>query len=351
MFKQFQLSIFFLLFSTSLMGQSSQDNQYEVSNYLEDPSGNAYITVSKGYSERHFIRRAGSNELVPVKEASYNNRISLADSLNGENFSAENTTYHGPEDSCVAVQNEQGQTQFFKVPSGSQEVDAQNEPATFPFIQRDESNNSRSSFQASINSGQINIPELPENRATRYLLRNPDSGKIIYIDRNVNSGWNSEYSTYRFFEGTPGNMKEVEVSRFIQMRGSGDTTQLSDGRSLYNRRGSGLRFGRPVEETTEERRARVRNREAAPLEAEENLERVDLESFDLASLGIEGVPQETIEYESPCILQGLGTITSILDESSDSNAIADSGRNFGEETPNNSGAVANSRNQPSSRAE
>jgi hypothetical protein len=136
-------------------------------------------------------------------------------------------------------------------------------------------------LQAQMRAGKVKLNPLPDTREPAYLLKQNGSDRIVYVDEPVyRTGYDYDF---RMFVGTPGNMKEVKVTREERFRDGGTTiVEGEDGTTMY----SPSAFKRDL-------KPEINGNSAVAL---------DTKTFDLKSLGIEGVPaaEPMIASNTPC---------------------------------------------------
>lgn len=133
-------------------------------------------------------------------------------------------------------------------------------------------------LQTSIRDGKVPLNSLPQDsRKPEYIFKQAD-GTIIYVDA---SEYNYSYESYRFFVGKPGAMKEMKIKDVERYRDGGTTyIKLENGQTLF----SPTAFDKTKKPTWNGN----------------TLERVDAAKFDLASMGIKGVPSGEADLHTPC---------------------------------------------------
>ncbi len=116
-----------------------------------------------------------------------------------------------------------------------------------------------------------------EVRVPEYIFKG-DNGTIIYLDAEK---YNYSYDSFRMFSGKPGAMKEIKVKSVDRFRDGGTTyIKTEDGSTLY----SPTAF----------------NKDESPTWNGAKIERLGKKEFDLASLGIKGVPSIEAKLNTPC---------------------------------------------------
>lgn len=85
-------------------------------------------------------------------------------------------------------------------------------------------------LQSRLRSGQLNVHSLPSEERREFGAMKEPNGKYLYIDMpEYNADINS---SYRVYEGTPGNMHEVKTKPTDGMNREGRFIQLADGRHI-----------------------------------------------------------------------------------------------------------------------
>lgn len=141
----------------------------------------------------------------------------------------------------------------------------------------------KANLQAMIREGKVPLNSLPQNvRQLVYIFKQTD-GTIIYVDT---SKYNYSEASYRLFVGKPGAMKEIKIK---------DVERLYDGGTTYIRAENGSVLFSPTAYDTLKSPTWNNGSTKSTI-----LERVDSNGFDLASLGIKGVPSEDPDLRTPC---------------------------------------------------
>ncbi len=133
-------------------------------------------------------------------------------------------------------------------------------------------------LQSKIQQGHVPlIPLPPEARQPELLLKRSD-GSFIYVDRPRYSPFSDDF---RLFVGFPGKMEQKKIISFEKAQDKGLLIlRTRDGDSL-----SAPRDPMSDENSTWNKKT---------------LEKIELTSFDLSSLGIEGVSSEQVPLHTPC---------------------------------------------------
>lgn len=136
-----------------------------------------------------------------------------------------------------------------------------------------------SKLQASIRSGNTPLFSLPSNdRSPEYLFKRPGQNQYIYVDA---SKYNYSYESFRMYVGAPKRMNKRMIADVHRLRDGGTTyIKTKDGETLF----SPAAF----------------DPSRKPKWNEFPLERLDPLKFDLASLGIPGVPSPKSTLHTPC---------------------------------------------------
>jgi hypothetical protein len=131
----------------------------------------------------------------------------------------------------------------------------------------------------SVRSGKTSLTSLPEEtRKTVYLYkRSGNSKQHVYVDVPK---YDYEYENFRLFVGEPGEMNERKIKKVNASRGT--TEIITEFDEVLFIPSPGSRDSTPKWNKT------------YPLES------LDKDRFDVASLGIAGIPSETPSLHTPC---------------------------------------------------
>jgi hypothetical protein len=122
-------------------------------------------------------------------------------------------------------------------------------------------------LEDTIRHGRTKLNSLPQDaRSTEYLFKKPD-GTMIYID---SAKYGSSYDSFRVFVGKPGQMKEKKVKNVERFRDGGTTNVVTE---------TGEKMISPTPFSGK-----------SPTWNGVDIKKVDSQKYDLASLGIKGVP-------------------------------------------------------------
>lgn len=134
-------------------------------------------------------------------------------------------------------------------------------------------------LQASIQGGETPIRSLPStDRIPEYLFKRPGQDQYIYLDALK---YNSGYESFRMYVGAPKRMNERKIASIRGYQDGGMASiRTKDGETLFS-------------PTTFDASRK-------PMWNEFPLEKLDPRKFDLASLGIPGVPSPPSTLHTPC---------------------------------------------------
>lgn len=296
----------------------SQDSDIRVLNKVVDPLGNEIITINgtiRG-SVKKFIKPVGADDYQAVRMEDYRYIAETPDLLE-EGKRIGNSYFHSTSESCVEVTSSEGHIEYFVGPSSSSD-----------FSQYRQVSDSFKKVEGEFRTSIDKLSRLPEN-IKPLDIHKLANGEYIYFDRDVNHLSDSE--GVRGFQGTPGNMRSIEVDRFIPRPPvrcpAPNIYHLSDGRKVVA--GSLNNFISQSESEAQEEAPAPRTRGggcgqraglgSSPIEFAEP-------GVDAKSLGITGLTSEPIDYPSPCSLSGLGVAINQLNGQSPRRLSIDSNR-------------------------
>ena len=323
----------------------AQESSTRISSKVVDPLGNEIVSIrgSTRGSLNQYIKPAGSEEYQAIRLEPYRYIAGTPD-FQEQGKRVGSSFYHSTNESCVEVKSSDGKVEYYLGPSSSDDL-SQYRLITDTFKK----------MEGDFEVEQSRLSRLPVNRQTLdiYKLGN---GEYIYFDKDVNHP--SADAGARAYQGTPGNMREIEIDRFIprpKVRCPAPNTYiLGDGRKVV---AGGMKNYieqvSAVEQTEEPANSRRLARgggchgepapDSSPIEPAER--GIDAKKLGITGLASEGQP---IDYPSPCSMGGLGVAINEMNSQGSRGITLDSNRREYDIDPPGSSTSESVTSEPSS---